>query len=264
MHQTTLTNGFSYKGSNHINVVKPASDTHIIDALQVCIVSANDDVSSDLRTHLSKLKAVQVCRVYNDVESLLYIQNENAVLVFIDAVLCTKATAGNIKLVLPSALIILLTNQSQLLDKDVHEYIFHQINAPFLFGELFSIISQVVLYRKSLLADNVQMQKSFVLIKSEYRLIKIKLADILFIAGMKDYIKIWIKDRPVPLTTLQNLKEFEKKLPGQDFIRVHKSYIVALQHIDCIARNEIMIGTYSIPVGDAFRNGLNGFIEAHS
>lgn len=108
------------------------------------------------------------------------------------------------------------------------------------------------------------VKKTFVLIKSGYRLIKINLADILFIAGMKDYIKIWVKDKTAPLTTLQNLKEFEQKLPQQDFIRIHKSYIVALQHIDCIARNEIMIGTYSIPVGDAFRNGLNGFIEAHS
>lgn len=116
----------------------------------------------------------------------------------------------------------------------------------------------------SAIAYDAPAKKSFVLIKSEYRLIKINLSSILYIEGMKDYIKIWIKEKPAPITTLQNLKEFESKLSQQDFIRVHKSYIVALAHIDYIARNEIMIGTYSIPVGDAFRSGLNGFIEAHS
>jgi DNA-binding LytR/AlgR family response regulator len=63
---------------------------------------------------------------------------------------------------------------------------------------------------------------------------------------------------------LQNLKDFEKKLPSTSFIRVHKSYIIAAQHIDFISRSENTIGSYPIPVGEAFRSELNKFISENS
>ncbi|MEX6691149.1 LytTR family DNA-binding domain-containing protein [Danxiaibacter flavus] len=99
-------------------------------------------------------------------------------------------------------------------------------------------------------------RRNFILIKSEYKLIKAWLDEIQYISAMKDYTQVFIAGKSTPITTLQNLKDFESKLPEADFIRVHRSFIIALHHIDCISRNEIGIGKHTIPIGDAYRDEL--------
>ena len=105
---------------------------------------------------------------------------------------------------------------------------------------------------------------TYLFIKSDYKLIKINLCDILYLSGLKDYTQIYLKGKVSPLTTLQNLKEFESKLPPDDFVRVHRSYIVAMSQIDYISRNEIIIGTNHIPIGNSFRSALEEVIQKHS
>src|ERR1043165_8790409 len=83
-------------------------------------------------------------------------------------------------------------------------------------------------------------RRNFILIKSEYKLVKAWLDDIIFISAMKDYTQVFIEGKTAPITTLQNLKDFEIKLPQSEFIRIHRSFMIALQHIDCISRNEVL------------------------
>ncbi len=113
-------------------------------------------------------------------------------------------------------------------------------------------------------ASQPNHKREFLFIKSEYKLIKINLAEVLFLSGMRDYTQIYLKGKASPLTTLQNLKEFESKLPKDYFIRVHRSYIIALGQVDYISRNEINIGSHNIPIGNTFRQALNEAIEKNS
>jgi len=107
-------------------------------------------------------------------------------------------------------------------------------------------------------------RREFLFIKSEYKLIKINLADILFLSGLRDYTQIYLKGKASPITTLQNLKEFEGKLYDEQFLRVHRSYIIAISQVDSISRTEINIGSHHIPIGNAYRNALNEMIEKNS
>ncbi len=109
-----------------------------------------------------------------------------------------------------------------------------------------------------------EVKKTYLFIKSDYKLIKINLAEVLYLSGLKDYTQIYLKGKASPLTTLQNLKEFETKLPKDDFVRVHRSYIVAMEQIDYISRNEITIGTNHIPIGNSFRPALDEVIQKNS
>jgi DNA-binding LytR/AlgR family response regulator len=115
---------------------------------------------------------------------------------------------------------------------------------------------------KTIRTDN--NKRIFLFIKSEYKLIKISLADVLFMSGLRDYTQIYMKGKASPLTTLQNLKEFENKLPEDNFIRVHRSYIIALNHVDSISRNEISIGHYTIPIGNAYKQAFDEMVEKNS
>jgi DNA-binding LytR/AlgR family response regulator len=95
-------------------------------------------------------------------------------------------------------------------------------------------------------------ENDFIFIKADSKMIKVNLTDILFIEGLKDYISI--QTTKEKLITLQNLKTLEQYLPARLFMRVHKSYIVALNKIDTIEKNRLFIGTEVIPVGDTYRD----------
>jgi two-component system, LytTR family, response regulator len=107
----------------------------------------------------------------------------------------------------------------------------------------------------------MKSEDDFIFIKSDSKMIKINLANILFIEGLKDYLSI--QTNTEKLITLQNLKTFEQHLNPQQFMRVHKSYIVALNKIDSIERSRIFIGTHVIPIGDTYRDAFLKRIEGN-
>ena len=91
----------------------------------------------------------------------------------------------------------------------------------------------------------------YLFVKSEYKLVKIDIKDILYIEGLKDYIKIYIGEKPV--ITLLGMKAIEEKLPSADFHRIHRSYIINIHKISFVQRNTVIIGNKSIPIGDNYR-----------
>ncbi|MEP6949544.1 MAG: LytTR family DNA-binding domain-containing protein [Ginsengibacter sp.] len=107
-------------------------------------------------------------------------------------------------------------------------------------------------------------KQDFVFIKSEYKFVKIKFDDILFCKGMKDYIQVYITGKSKPIVTLKSLNAFETKLPQDKFIRVHRSYIVSLHHIDSISKNEISIGEQIVPIGSIFKSDFFSIVDLNS
>ena len=95
-----------------------------------------------------------------------------------------------------------------------------------------------------------------IFVKTEYRLQQIELDKITYIEGLKDYVKIHLNDGSVPILSLMRLKALENTLPKDDFIRVHKSFIVRMDRIEAIERNHILIGPDRIPVGDSYQPAL--------
>ncbi len=112
--------------------------------------------------------------------------------------------------------------------------------------ELFNLKSENVVSEIS------QNTSDFIFVKSEYENLKVNLNTIRYIEGLKDYIKIYT-DSPKPILTLSSLKAFEEKLPV-NFIRVHRSYIVSLDHINSVQRNRIIIDKIRIPIGQNYKD----------
>jgi DNA-binding LytR/AlgR family response regulator len=99
-----------------------------------------------------------------------------------------------------------------------------------------------------------------IFVKSENRIEKIELDDILFIEGMKDYLRIHTKSRKV--MTLQSFSGLLQYLPGNNFIRVHNSYLVSINKIENIERNRIKIGDTLIPISDKYKDSFFRSIKA--
>jgi DNA-binding LytR/AlgR family response regulator len=96
----------------------------------------------------------------------------------------------------------------------------------------------------------------------EYTLEKIVAADIEYIEGNKDYIKIYLSSKTKPVLTRMSLKAIEAKLPVGAFVRTHKSYLVAISKITTIKRDFVCIGTMEIPVSETFRENIDKVVKA--
>lgn len=99
----------------------------------------------------------------------------------------------------------------------------------------------------------------YIFVKSGYDILKININDILFIEGLKDYVKIFVP--PHPILTLMNLKSIVDKLPPNKFVRVHRSYIVALEKIKAIRKNKIIIDDKEIPIGEHYKDDFYQIIN---
>lgn len=102
----------------------------------------------------------------------------------------------------------------------------------------------------------------YLMVKTEYRLRQIQKADILFVEGLKDYVKIFVAGEPRPIVSLLSLKSLERILPAASFMRVHRSFIVNLTKISTIERGNIMIGDHQIPVSDSFRPDVQAYVAS--
>ncbi len=101
-------------------------------------------------------------------------------------------------------------------------------------------------------------------VKSDYKLIQISLDKILYIEGLKDYIKIHVEDEPKAILSLISMKAMEEKLPSQRFIRVHRSFIVQKSKIKVIDRGRIVFGKEYIPISDSYKQDLQIYLNTHS
>jgi DNA-binding LytR/AlgR family response regulator len=99
----------------------------------------------------------------------------------------------------------------------------------------------------------------YIFVKADYKLMKIDFDEILYIEGLKDYIKICTGGKPV--LTLMSMKSIGEKLPASEFARVHRSFIVALKKIRFIQRNNIHIGDREIPISDLYKEHFFSLIN---
>jgi len=104
----------------------------------------------------------------------------------------------------------------------------------------------------------------YIIIKSEYKLVQIPVSDILYIEGLKDYVKIFVDGAEKSIMTLLSMKTLEQTLPASDFMRVHRSYIVNLSKIRFIERNRIIFGKTVIPVSESYKDTFAEFIASRT
>ncbi|MBK7712353.1 MAG: response regulator transcription factor [Bacteroidales bacterium] len=126
---------------------------------------------------------------------------------------------------------------------DVADYLLK----PITFERFVQAVEKV----SSNIIDNFnEAARDFIFVKTEYRHEKIKISDILYIEGMSEYLRIVTKDKKI--MTLQNFKSMQEILPENIFVRVHKSFMIALDKIESIERNRIKIKDLNIPISETY------------
>ena len=96
----------------------------------------------------------------------------------------------------------------------------------------------------------------YLFVNVDYSLLKIVYADIMWIEGLKDYIKIHLRSTSKPVVTRMSMKSIEETLPSAKFIRIHKSYIVSSAYVTAARKNSVFIGAMEIPVSESYPGAL--------
>lgn len=209
--------------------------------------------------YISKVPFLQLVKTTTSaIEGLSLVQNDAIDLVFLDVQMPELTGIQFLKIINGKCDVILTTAYPQYAldgyDLDVADYLLK----PIAFDRFYKAAQKVLQQRGGQITAVPENSASktdtndFIFVKTEHRIQKIYLNDILYIEGLKDYISIFTSAERI--ITLQNMKKMEEALPSKSFIRVHKSYIVALAKIDSIERSRIQIREKIIPIGDTYRD----------
>ena len=109
-------------------------------------------------------------------------------------------------------------------------------------------------------AEAEHADDNYLFLKVEYQLVRIALDDILYIEGLKDYVKVHLRGVEKAVLSLTSLKALEEKLPSKRFMRVHRSFIVSLDKVTSMTKNSVQIGKMMIAVGDQYKEAFGHFL----
>lgn len=140
---------------------------------------------------------------------------------------------------------------------------------PFSFNDLLGAADKVkrLMEEKSIIADTPsepKVQGNSLFVKSEYRINRIEISDIKYVESMGEYLRIFLEGQPKPLMPLMSMKRMEEILPANQFMRVHRSYIVNMEKIQEISRLRIIFDDVYIPVGDNYKQKFLDYINERS
>lgn len=239
-----------------------------------CLVVDDEPLALDiLEDYIKKVPFLQLVKTTtNPIEALQLVQQDQIDLVFLDVQMPELTGLQFLKIVNGKCQVILTTAYPEYAldgyELDVVDYLLK----PIAFDRFYKAAHKVLQQRSpqpvalpdpqpaaTVVLNNIP---HFIFVKTEHKIQKIYLDDILYIEGLKDYISIFTASERI--ITLQNMKKMEEVLPEGRFIRVHKSYIVSLDKIESIERSRITISDKKIPIGDTYREYFFKLIETRN
>jgi len=220
-----------------------------------CIIIEDEPLATEkLSTFIKKMPALTLLETFETALLAIDFMTKNAVdLIFLDIQMQQLTGIEFLESVQTKAQVIITTAYSEYALKGYELSISDYLLKPYAFSRFVQAIDKVRTQHQLLQAPN--NEKDFIFVKTEYRAEKVHLSDILYIEGMKDYLRLVTQVGNI--MTLQRFKTYENYLPRDQFVRVHKSYIIALDKIESIERNRIKIGEKRIPISETYKKAFN-------
>lgn len=227
-----------------------------------CILIEKPHIQSKIKDYLNMVpyfNLVSNCSSVFDAYEIL--QSQKIDIIFVDTELQKVSGIEFIKSLENKPLFIFMSLNSNLAIEGYNLNAIDFLLKPFSFERFLKAANKVLYHfsvqEKNIVKDNLNKAgklNDFVLVKTDYQTQIIKLDNILYIEGLKDYIKIYTSKNVKPIITLNSLKKLQKNLPSSKFSRIHKSYIVGIEHIKSINKTQVIIDDKYIPIGESFKN----------
>lgn len=229
-----------------------------------CAIIDDEPLALDLlESYVNKTPFLQLAGKYsNAVTAMKELPEQQVDLLFLDIQMPELNGLEFSKMVPPHTRIVFTTAFEQYAIDGYKVNALDYLLKPISYVDFLQAANKAVQWFELLQQPRDEVQSIFV--KSDYKLVQIELSKILYVEGLKDYIKIYEEDMPKPVLSLMSMKAMEELLPASRFMRVHRSYIVQKEKIRIIDRGRIVFGKTYIPVSDSYKQAFQEFLNQRS
>lgn len=217
-----------------------------------------------IEEYLSKIPGMElIASCPSAIEALSFLESGNIDLLFLDINMPGLSGLDLIRSLNKKPIVILTTAYTdyalESYELEVCDYLVKPIRFERFLRSTNKARESAFLQRKPTEYRDSEQKKDHLFVTADHKLVKIRFSEILFIEGLKEYVRIHTSDRRI--VTLATLKSLETELPEEGFIRVHKSWIVAINKIDAINGNTLEIGNHQIPIGGNYKAAVMALID---
>lgn len=214
-----------------------------------------------LEDNISKLPYLElVASCDNAMEAMKIMGTEKVDLIFLDIQMPGLTGIQFIQSMTVKPIIILITAYEKYalegFNLDVTDYLLKPVSLD-RFIKACNKAKELYDLKQSSREPSNAIDPGYFFVHVDYSMVKITTADIVFIEGLKDYIKIHLRSSQKPVVTRMPMKTIEEQLPSSSFLRIHKSYIISVAYITAIRKSSVFIGTIELPVSDNYRDAIS-------
>lgn len=214
-----------------------------------CIIVDDAPLAVDkLKNFISKVPSLRLVHTFeNGMDAFTYLRSNQVDLIFLDIQMEQFSGLQLLEALHKRPYIIIVSAYGEYAVQGFEYDVVDYLLKPYSLERFLKAVNKVEAERASTAQP---VTKECIFLKTEYRMVRINLCDILFIEGQGAYLHV-ITDT-TRIMTLLSFKEIEALLPSEQFIRIHKSYLIAINKIDSIERNIVRIGNMRVPVGKSY------------
>lgn len=205
------------------------------------------------------LELVATCS--NPLEAIKVMQQESIDLVFLDIQMPGLTGLQFIQSSLQNSMFILVTAYEKYALESYNLNVVDYLVKPVEFNRFLKACNKALELHKLKNKPPGQQEEplDYFFVNVDYSLLKVMYADIIWIEGLKDYVKIHLKSTDKPIIARLSMKSLEEELPSQIFLRIHKSYIVSKSFVTAIRKNSVFIKEMELPIGENYKEAIEAF-----
>lgn len=226
-----------------------------------CIAIDDEELALELlEDNIKKVPHLQlVATCENAIEAINIIQHEQIDLVFLDIQMPGLTGLQLIQSLAIKPMFILVTAYEKYALESYNLNVVDYLVKPVAFDRFLKACNKAweLFKLKNTAATTLkEVESPYFFLNVDYSHIKVVFADIIWVEGLKDYIKIHLKSTTKPVVARISMKSIEEQLPASIFIRIQKSYIVSKDYITAVRKNSVFIGTAELPVGENYKEAV--------
>lgn len=223
-----------------------------------CIIIEDEPLALErTKEYVQKLSFLNLRSTFdNALDALAFLKTNKVDLIFLDINLGEFSGIQLLETSAISSQVILTTAYQEYALKGFDLKVTDYLLKPFTFERFIQAVDRV---QNNLPKKQTRLPKHFIFVKTENRLEKVSLREIIYIEGMRDYRRIYSINKRI--MTTQTFTEFERQIPQNIVCRVHKSYMVALDKIDSVEKNGIKIKDQIIPISETYKQRFFALIN---
>jgi len=231
-----------------------------------CVIIDDEPLAASLLlSYAKKISYLNVTGTYNSAISAMKELRENpADLIFLDIQMPELSGIEFAKILPQQTKIVFTTAFNQYAIEGYKVNALDYLLKPISYEDFLQTCNKALDYFTSSKNATQKTIDRFLFVKSEYKLVRINLDDILYIEGLKDYIKIYFDNGDRPVLSLMNMKRLEEHLPSPNFLRTHRSYMVNMTKVKVVDRLRIVFGNVYIPISDSYKEVVQHYLDSHT